>query len=543
MWLKHEQRMVSSEAGACYRLVSVALASTLVVTGLCGCRSVFYLREVSPENARPPGGAPGCPALCVLPAEDRRVATRDNKVAGQILGNVFYLLWWRFESAPAGKSPRDRDLIGLQRSVANHLRASGSFRQVDIAESTGIDRSDYDLCVQPDLLELNAKGVLWFALTPGATWTMELIGLPYGKEHVKYAFRVKALEPLSRKTVWSKDYRDQTPARLQGLYYGHDLADDVNESIEKHYATLQRIDALTLAAKKPEAERLKREWFAHNVGEPHPPRPPSNGVGPESPPATVAAVSPGDGLWPPDVKVTDSASVGLAIGVSEYVHFGKIGVCGSDAKRVAAAICRARGINPKHVAVMTDDSRPSLRPTKETIRERVKLCGDEARADGLVFVYFSGHGVMQGKELCLVPSDCRAESAISVSQVVQALERSKAKDKLLIIDACHASAEQKGAGGIQPSLVKQQRSVAVLLSCGEGEFSYLAGDGKHSAYTECLVKALEELAGFKSAVTARGLHARTEELMREWRLQEGKKQTPKMIQPSDGDVVVIPGKE
>ena len=93
---------------------------------------------------------------------------------------------------------------------------------------------------------------------------------------------------------------------------------------------------------------------------------------------------------------------------------------------------------------------------------------------------------------------------------------------------------------IAPSLVAGG-GVAVFFSCDRGEYSYPTAVGAESVYTQAFVKALHSLASSRYAVTASRLQSGIEELMRQWRLATGKKQTPK-LRPSHADVVIVPGR-
>ena len=243
--------------------------------------------------------------------------------------------------------------------------------------------------------------------------------------------------------------------------------------------------------------------------------------------------------WPPKIEVADRASTGVAIGISEYTKLGNIPSCQSDARRVAALLCRTRRIAPENIALMVDRAKGASIPTKESIKDRIKLHAKEAKPGSLAFVYFSGHGMVHNNELILVPKDCKAESGIPISEIITALEASPARDKVLIVDACREDSEQKGVSGIKPSLLRS-RAVTVFFSCDKGEFSYLTDDKTQSLYTKTFTQALRELSATGREVTAQNLHNRIEALMRQSRLRGGKPQTPQLV--GNPDAVLVPGR-
>ena len=258
-------------------------------------------------------------------------------------------------------------------------------------------------------------------------------------------------------------------------------------------------------------------------------------------PATVTP-TPTPPPSPPPVVVHDNATVAVVIGVSKYAFIGNIDVCASDARQVASALTDVRGVNPVNVAVMTDGGTGTYSPTKATISERIRLCADEAGEDGMAFVYFSGHAVTRNDELLIIPQDCRPANGIPVNDIMRTLATSKARDKVLVIDACHAGAAQKGMLGISPDLAEDS-GVTVFLSCSGDEFSYPSETKDASVYTDCFVDALSGLASGGRAVTAAALHSQVEDMMRRWRLSSGKKQHPRLIQMPHRDTILVPARD
>jgi uncharacterized caspase-like protein len=230
----------------------------------------------------------------------------------------------------------------------------------------------------------------------------------------------------------------------------------------------------------------------------------------------------------------------VVIGISDYVFLGKIPGCKADATSFANAICEARRMNPDHVILMTDGADDSHLPTKSLIEARISMCANEAKPDGLMLVYFSGHAVTEDGRAVLVPKDCRPADGIPLSRVVAWLDGSKARDKVLVVDACHAGAEQKGVLVVARESLPESVGVAMFLSCGKEENSYPLENGQRSVYTDAFLQCLKEAAPAGSAVTARLLEQRIEERMRDWRLRTGLQQTPQLILAEGQDMTLVP---
>ena len=272
------------------------------------------------------------------------------------------------------------------------------------------------------------------------------------------------------------------------------------------------------------------------TAEPVSPKPPVVGIS-----GTATAIPPAApvSLKPP-VVISDNSSVAVVIGIGDYVFLGKIPGCEADATTFAEAFCEARQMNPRNVVLMTDSGDKSHLPTKSMIESRIRMCVNEVKPDGMALVYFSGHAVTQDGQALLVPKDCEAANGIPVNTVVAMLRESPARDKVLIIDACHAGAAQKGVLVIAKDTIKAAEGVAMFLSCDKEENSYPLENGEKSVYTDAFLRCLQESASGSTAITARLLEGKIEDKMREWRLQTGKRQTPQLLISGDGDVTLIP---
>ena len=242
----------------------------------------------------------------------------------------------------------------------------------------------------------------------------------------------------------------------------------------------------------------------------------------------------------PPVAYSDNSSVAVVIGIGDYVFLGEIPGCKADATAFADAFQQARRMNPKRVILMTDDGDKSHLPSKAMIEERIKMCAAEVKPDGMALVYFSGHAVTRDGQAVLVPKDCEATNGIPVSWITAQLKESKARDKVLIVDACHAGAAQKGVLVVARESFVKAEGIAMFLSCNKDENSYPTEGGNRSIYTDVFLRCLQDARADSSAITARSLEQRIEDRMSEWRLQTGKRQTPQLIISGDGDVTLVP---
>ncbi|HUT60109.1 MAG TPA: caspase family protein, partial [Phycisphaerae bacterium] len=141
----------------------------------------------------------------------------------------------------------------------------------------------------------------------------------------------------------------------------------------------------------------------------------------------------------------------VVIGIDEYQALGKLTVCRNDAKALAKVLIESGSYDESRVILMTDDAAESQnRPTLATMKRRIEQVANLAGKGDTVLVYFSGHGITKDEQGYLVPMDGDAESAVSLALVKDALAKSKAVLKVLILDACHSGIAAKGVGGIAP---------------------------------------------------------------------------------------------
>ncbi|HUT57522.1 MAG TPA: caspase family protein [Phycisphaerae bacterium] len=219
----------------------------------------------------------------------------------------------------------------------------------------------------------------------------------------------------------------------------------------------------------------------------------------------------------------------VVIGIDEYQALGKLTVCRNDARVLARVLIETGGYAEGRVVLMTDDAtEPQNRPTLATMKRRIEQVAGLAGKDDTVLVYFSGHGITKDGQGYLVPMDGDADSAIPLASVREALAKSKAASKVLILDACHAGSAVKGVGGIAPSLVADVPGLVMLLSSAADQVSYPDENGTRSVFSKYLAEGLSGAADGDAdeTVTVAELGAFVNRSMKNWSLATGKTQTP-----------------
>ncbi|HUT60104.1 MAG TPA: caspase family protein [Phycisphaerae bacterium] len=229
---------------------------------------------------------------------------------------------------------------------------------------------------------------------------------------------------------------------------------------------------------------------------------------------------------PPD---PEGERFAVLIGIDEYQALGKLTVCRNDAKALAQVLIESGGYAEGRVILMTDDAaEPQNRPTQATMKRRIEQVASLAGEGDTVLVYFSGHGITKDGQGYLVPMDGDANSAVPLASVKDALAKSKAASKVLILDACHAGSAAKGVGGIAPSLAADVPGLVMFLSSAADQVSYPDENGTRSIFSKYLAEGLSGAADGDAdeTVTVAELGAFVNRSMKDWSLATGKTQTP-----------------
>lgn len=194
----------------------------------------------------------------------------------------------------------------------------------------------------------------------------------------------------------------------------------------------------------------------------------------------------------------------LLIGVNEYAPpLGKLEYCHNDIKELAAHFAVA-GFTAENITLMQDQAANSaLRPSKSNIDKQLELRLQLANEEDVVVMAFSGHGLLIDGKSYLCPSDSRldtVESLISIDHVYAQLEKCRASQKVLIIDACRNEPIVRGfksgklADDLSIEVQAPPKGLIVLSSCEPKQFSAEDAKLKHGVFMYYIMQGLKGLA-------------------------------------------------
>ena len=176
---------------------------------------------------------------------------------------------------------------------------------------------------------------------------------------------------------------------------------------------------------------------------------------------------------------------------------------------------------------------------------QAKMVGDK----DLLLFYFSGHGIVEDGKSYLLPNDTNLarlkETAISIEWVLETMNKSLARAKVLIIDACHSGAQiGKSSVHMTSEFLNQAyenaAGTAILAACKQGQRSWESPVLGHGAYTYYLLEALSGRADFtgKGFVTVTDAHQYVSGMVKMWATKNQRAQNPTLEYKVDGDILL-----
>jgi hypothetical protein len=192
----------------------------------------------------------------------------------------------------------------------------------------------------------------------------------------------------------------------------------------------------------------------------------------------------------------------VLIGINGYHEsLGPLSFCVNDAKLMQEALMgEACGFAQENTMVLTDDQPKDRLPTFGNIHSWLGTWLSRPGADDLVLVYFAGHGREANGSTMLAPMDATLESlpvtGIPIQYVRDLLDRCKARQKVLILDACHSGAGRDVAAmtsHFRESL-DAGKGIYTIAACDADQISYEWPEKQHGVFTHFLAEAIREAA-------------------------------------------------
>ena len=209
------------------------------------------------------------------------------------------------------------------------------------------------------------------------------------------------------------------------------------------------------------------------------------------------------------LSATAAEKYALLIGVTKYEHArmnaSPLKYPEDDAKAVADLL-KQGGYTVK--VLLGKDA------TKASIEVALTTFSKEGNADGVVLIGMFGHGVQYDELAYFGPYDTDTrdvkdfqgniqrdkngklvqepdpESMISMRSILDAMTRSKAKNKIMLADCCRentSAARGRNAFGSNLTTADLPEGTAALFACSRNEQAYEHDDWQHGAFTRAFL--------------------------------------------------------
>jgi hypothetical protein len=205
----------------------------------------------------------------------------------------------------------------------------------------------------------------------------------------------------------------------------------------------------------------------------------------------------------------------LIVGIDHYEYLGSLSGCVNDAHSVKAVLERNSDgrLNFAAPQVMTATSGTQVvlqRALKEAARE---LFADDAE---IALFYFAGHGYIEdtGGFLCASDSET-GDDGLSLQELMTLANRSKAKNKVIILDSCHSGVT--GTNAIVQNLAEISDGVTILTASTADQYALEVPGGGAGVFTQLFVDALNgAAANLVGDITPGSVYAHIDQSLGPW---------------------------
>jgi len=184
----------------------------------------------------------------------------------------------------------------------------------------------------------------------------------------------------------------------------------------------------------------------------------------------------------------------LVVGIDFYKGGNNLKGCVNDANSITKLLSyHENGEQNFEVRELCAPSQEKEITSKQLLLEIKELFSNQH--NNTVVFYFSGHGGMTSENTgFIVASDTTSlETSILMTDLIEIVNNSPVKNKIIIMDTCHS-----GAMGTHPDFIKQGscigEGVTILTASSKEQVSIECGDdilSRHGVFTRLLIDALE----------------------------------------------------
>ncbi|MEW5925932.1 MAG: caspase family protein [Gemmatimonadota bacterium] len=200
----------------------------------------------------------------------------------------------------------------------------------------------------------------------------------------------------------------------------------------------------------------------------------------------------------------------LVVGINQYAHQPTLYGCVNDAYAVKAVLDR-HGDGTRNFDVWQLTASRGESVSRSELRARVQelFAGDTETA----LLYFAGHGYLDSTGGYILASDARnGDEGISLADVLSFANASRARNKIIILDSCHA-----GMAGARSTAQQSELSNGLTILTASTAEQYAMEENASGVFTNLLVDALNgAAANLVGDVTPGGVYAHIDQSLGSW---------------------------
>jgi len=200
----------------------------------------------------------------------------------------------------------------------------------------------------------------------------------------------------------------------------------------------------------------------------------------------------------------------LVVGINQYAHQPMLYGCVNDAYAVKAVLERhSDGTRNFDVRQLTASRGESVSRSELRARVQELFAGDAETA----LLYFAGHGYLDSTGGYILDSDARTgDEGLSLADVLTFANASRARNKIIILDSCHA-----GMAGTRPAAQQSELSNGLTILTASTAEQYAMEENSSGVFTNLFVDAMNgAAANLVGDVTPGGVYAHIDQSLGSW---------------------------
>lgn len=201
----------------------------------------------------------------------------------------------------------------------------------------------------------------------------------------------------------------------------------------------------------------------------------------------------------------------LVVGIDHYADISPLHGCVNDAHAVHRMLERHSDGSVNFGVMLLAATGILDAVSRATLKDRIQeLFADECE---IALLYFAGHGHVESNGGYLCASDCkRGDDGLSLTEVLTLANRSKAQNKVIVLDSCHS-----GVAGTSPvSAAAELREGTTILTASTAE-QYAKEQNGSGVFTTLFVDALNgAAANLVGDVTPGSVYAHIDQSLGPW---------------------------